>query len=444
VVSDRLELARAAREAPDALAWIDDDGALDYRALAAEVARELDRWREAGLDPARDRVLMVPTLDRASVIALLALLELRVPIVLAHPRWSAEERAAIAARTAPAWTWVDGHLAAHRAPGSTLAHRPAVVVFTSGTSGQPKGVCLSRAALLAACEAHSGALPFADGDRWLLAMPVAHVGGLSLVLRCLHARKAVVRGPSRFELEPVMAQLERHRVTLVSVVPTMLARLVERRPPPSIRAVLVGGAACPAELSARGRAAGWPLLPTYGLSECCAQVCTQRLDDPQPTGVGPPLPGVEMRVSEGGIEVRGPTRMDGFFGEPPLPPEAWYPTGDAGRLDARGHLHVLGRLDDRIVTGGENVDPLAVEEALRAHPAVLDACVVGVDDPTWGQRVTALLVADAPLDDEALRAHLGPRLARYAWPKDVRFVQALPLTAAGKLDRQAARRLLDG
>ncbi len=117
MVSDRLELARAAREAPDALAWIDDDGALDYRALAAEVARELDRWREAGLDPARDRVLMVPTLDRASVIALLALLELLVPIVLAHPRWSAEERAAIAARTAPAWTWVDGHLAAHRAPG---------------------------------------------------------------------------------------------------------------------------------------------------------------------------------------------------------------------------------------------------------------------------------------------------------------------------------------
>jgi O-succinylbenzoic acid--CoA ligase len=440
VVSDRLEVAQAGRDASDALAWIDGEGALTYGGLAAAVAAKIEALGDAGLDPARDHALVVPTLDRASVLALLALLELRVPVVLAHPRWSAEEHARIVERTRPSWIVRAGHT--EPGPGGpALEHRPAIVVFTSGTSGAPKGVCLSRRALLAACEAHAAALPWAPHDRWLLAMPLAHVGGLSVVLRSLWARRAVVLGPERFDPDTLLDTLQRNAVTLLSVVPAMLARLVDRPPPPSLRAVLVGGAACPAELLARGRAAGWPLLPTYGLSEACAQVCTQRLDDPQPSGVGPPLPGVEVRVREGGIEVRGPTRMDGFLGEPPLAPDAWYATGDAGRLDERGHLHVLGRLDDRIVTGGENVDPLAVEDALRTHPAVRDACVVGVPDPVWGQRVTALIVAD-DVSPEELRAHLEGRVASFALPRLYRFVDALPVTAAGKLDRRAAR--LDG
>lgn len=441
-MSDRLELAGAAREAPDTPAWIDAHGALTYRELAARVAARADALKRAGLEPERHRALLTPSGGRGSLITLLALLELRAPLVLAHPRWSAEEHARVRARTGA--HLVTGERVeppeAEVGPGPQGEPRPAVVVFTSGTSGTPKGVCLSRSALLAACEAHEAALPFRASDRWLLAMPLAHVGGLGLVLRCLHARRTVVRGPERFDPDAVLRELRHHSVTLASLVPTMLARLLPRQAPETLRAVLVGGAYCPSPLLAAGRAAGWPLLPTYGLSECCAQVCTQRLEAVRASGVGPPLPGVEVRVREGAIEVRGATRMVGFWGEAPMAPAAWYATGDAGRIDEEGHLHVLGRLDERIVTGGENVDPLAVEEALRAHPAVRDACVVGVDDSEWGQRVSALIVPEgAPPSPETLRAHLSERIASFAQPRAYRFVDELPLTPAGKLDRRGAQ-----
>lgn len=436
-MEDALDL-----KASSALAWIDEDGALSYAELASEVRRTAERLRDAGLRPF-DRAVLTPPLERESVLALLALLAMRATVVLAHPRWTAHERERIVERTEPRLVLEASRVlevresVLHREPG------PALVVFTSGTTGEPKGVCLSRRALIAAAEAHAGALPWEPNDRWLLAMPLAHVGGASVVLRSVHAQRAVVLGPERFDADALLERAREHEATLLSVVPTMLEKLLPRRPPASVRAVLLGGAACPSELLARGRALGWPLLPTYGLSECCAQVCTQRLGDPRPSGVGPPLPGVELRVVEGGIEVRGPTRMDGFWGERPLDPGAWLRTGDAGRIDERGHLHVLGRLDDRIVTGGENVDPTAVEDALSSHPNVAAACVVGVADPSWGQRVTALIVPRGePPTLESLRAHLEPRLARFAHPRALRLVDALPLTRAGKLDRRAARALV--
>lgn len=433
---DAFDLPRS-----DALAWIDEQGPLSYAALADEVERAAEMLRAAGLLRG-DRVVITPALSRDGVVGLLALLSMRASIVLAHPRWSAAERARVVERTAPRLVLEGTAVQETRAP-TPHPPGPAVIVFTSGTTGEPKGVCLSRRALLAAAEAHAAALPWAPEDRWLLAMPLAHVGGLSVVLRTIAARRAVVLGPPRFEPEALLGTVAEHEVTLLSVVPTMLAQLLPSPPPPSVRAVLVGGAACPSELLARGRAAGWPLLPTYGASECCAQACTQRLHDPRPRGVGPPLPGVEVRVVEGAIEVRGATRMDGFLGEPPLAADAWYPTGDAGRLDERGHLHVLGRLDDRIITGGENVDPAAVEDALSDHPAVAAACVVGAPDSRWGERVVALIVprAEAP-SLEALHAHLASRLARFAHPRTVHVVDALPLTSGGKLDRRAARALV--
>ncbi|MCZ7685002.1 MAG: AMP-binding protein [Sandaracinaceae bacterium] len=290
---------------------------------------------------------------------------------------------------------------------------PAVIVFTSGTSGVPKGVCLSRAALVAATEAHAAALPWMERDRWLLAMPLAHVGGLLVVLRCLAARRAVVLGPDRFEPRALLEAAARGEATLMSLVPTMLERLLPAPPPPSVRAVLLGGAACPPELLARGAPPAGRCSPTYGLSECTAQVCTQRLGGERARGVGPPLPGIEVRVREGVIEVRGPTRMDGYLDEPPLAREEWVRTGDLGALDGEGLLLVFGRADDVIVTGGENVDPLAVEEALRAHPEVDAACVVGVDDVRWGQAVVALIVARDPASPPVRRSPaLAPRGTR--------------------------------
>ncbi len=468
-MSDALDLERAAREAGEREAWIDEAGPLTSEALAGAAREAAARW--PALSPG-DRVLITPRLDRESALALLALLDARATVVLAHPRWSEAERAAVAQRTRPRLVldggrpllWGEPSDSSRDGPrrdvsrppassrereGEAMGEReladpcaPAVIVFTSGTSGVPKGVCLSRAALVAATAAHAAALPWTERDRWLLAMPLAHVGGLLVVLRCLAARRAVVLGPDRFEPRALLEVAARGEATLMSLVPAMLERLLPAPPPPSVRAVLLGGAACPPELLARGRAAGWPLLPTYGLSECTAQVCTQRLGGERARGVGPPLPGIEVRVREGVIEVRGPTRMDGYLDEPPLAREEWVRTGDLGALDEEGHLHVFGRADDVIVTGGENVDPLAVEEALRAHPEVDAACVVGVDDVRWGQAVVALIVARdpaSPPSDEALRSHLEARVASYARPRRWVFVDSLPLNASGKLDRRAAR-----
>lgn len=407
-MSDRFDLREAAC---DAIA-IADHEELTYAELHALARERAESFLRAGLDVARgDRIMLVPQIDRESIVSLLAALDLRAPIVLAHPRWRPPELARAIALSQPRLIVRETIEVRDATPHE---RSPAFVVFTTGSSGTPKAACLSRNALLAAAEAHAAILPWRDGDRWKLAMPLAHVGGLGVVLRCLWARKTIALGerPS----------------TLLSVVPAMLDRL-ERGP----RAILVGGAACPSATLARLRSEGWPLLPTYGLTEMAGQVCTQRIDDPRPHGVGPPLPGVEVRIVDGEIQTRGATRMEGFLGDPPI--DDWYRTGDLGEM-IDGHLHVHGRIDDRIVTGGENVDPLEVEDALTSHPRVRACCVVGTDDPRWGQSVAALIVGD--VSEHALRAHLDERLARFKHPRRWAFAAALPL-AGGKVDRHAVR-----
>lgn len=473
-----LRASEAARAAPDRLALVDDAGALTWAQVADEVRRRGARLRAAGLAPG-DRALVVPTPSREGALTLLSLLELGSELVLAHPRWTPSERAAAVARTEPRLVLEDGRIvsqipsgsagrpidgrgvdasggarrprspavAAPRAPegaprsDSPAVASPRVIVFTSGSTGRPKAVRIAGRALEAAAEAHARALPWRPEDRWLLAMPLAHVGGLSILTRALWARAAVAIGPSRFSPEGLVDAAARHRATLVSLVPTMLEDLLDAAlaPPPTVRAALLGGAACPPARLARGRAAGWPLLPTYGTSETCAQVCTQRLGDERPDGVGPPLPGVSVRVVDGEIQVAGPTVTDGLLDAPAPFDGAWVRTGDRGLLDDEGHLHVRGRLDERIVSGGENVDPLEVEHALLAHPAVRAACVVGVPDERWGQRVAAAVVRREPVEPAELEDHLRARLAGFKRPRAWRIVDALPRTPSGKTDRAAVR-----
>ncbi len=410
----RLSIREAAAERPRDPALIAGDEVLTYQALA----------RRANAPPERP---VVATATPQTVVALLAALEAGVPFVPMHPAWRARERSAFGAL-----------LQTHPIPSEA-----ALVVPTSGSSGRPKAVLLSEAALVASAQASAANLLWHDDDRWLLALPLAHVGGLSVVLRCLLARRPVVLLP-RFEPEPFMKAVRRHRVTLTSLVPTMLRRLLRAdwRPPPHLRAVLLGGAGASPSLLRDAADRGIPVLTTYGLTEMASQVTCQPLGSvPGPEqGAGRPLEGVRLRLGAGGrIEVDGPMRMQGYLGEPPH--AGFLRTGDLGRLDAAGRLHVLGRADAVIVSGGENVHPEEVESVLLEHPAVRAACVVGLPDPEWGQRVVAVVEADGRPDLAGLARE---RLAGPKRPKAYHFLPSLPRTPSGKVARRAVEALLQG
>ena len=427
-VNEALSIFAAAREAGRATALHDGE----HRHTFAELAR-LVELRMAALMPqlhsgAAHPLVGSNTLD--TLLTLYALLELGVPALLLHPKLTATEQ--VAEREA-----------AGQVAGSLPADA-AAVLYTSGTTGRARGAVLTRAALQASAQASTANLGWQDDDCWLLAMPVARVGGLSIVTRCLAARRAVALAPA-FDAARLPAWIERHFVTQVSLVPTMLAMVLDAHPgwvpPAHLRVVLLGGAAASAGLLARAAERRLPIVVTYGCTETSSQVVATPYAhrfDAAAWGAGQPLPGVELRVVDGRIEVRGPMRMAGYLGEPALAPASWIDTGDLGELDARGCVHLQARRRDLIVSGGENVYPAEVERVLEACPGILAAAVFGVADETWGQTVAAALVSgpDAP-GDEVLRDHLAAQLAPHKRPRQICFVPFLPQTEAGKLDRRA-------
>ena len=314
--------------------------------------------------------------------------------------------------------------------------QPWTLLFTSGTSGRAKPVLLSHRNHLASAVASAWALGVAPDDRWLGVLPVFHVGGLAILIRsALYGTAVVVH--ERFEPDRAASALGGGEVTLASLVPTMLQRVLEAgvRPARGLRAVLVGGAAAPESLLARAAACGLPVVRTYGMTETASQIATAPVvaDGPAAGSLARPLPGVDLSIgAEAEILVRGP-----MVAAASLAADGWLHTGDRGQLDGDGLLRVDGRIDDVIVTGGENVAAGEVEEALLAHPAVRDAAVMGTPDPDWGAAVTAFVVAAAPVDAAELRGHCRERIAAFKVPKEVLIVDSLPRNAAGKVERRA-------
>ncbi len=310
----------------------------------------------------------------------------------------------------------------------------ALVIATSGSTGDPKGVELSRAALEASALAGGERLGLTAQDRWLCCLPVSAMGGAAVLVRSLVASSEPVVLP-RFAPEAV-ARAE--GVTAVSLVPTLLARLLDAGVDLTrFRHVLLGGAATPPALLARARAAGVRVTPTYGMTETCGGCVYD----------GVPLRGVEVSAAGGRIRVRGAVLASAYRGaggrEPVVGPDGWLATGDLGRLGADGRLEVLGRADDVIVTGGANVVAGRVAALLAAHPAVADAAVTGLPDPEWGQRVVAVVVPRDPVDPPALAAlrdFVAERAPRHEAPRQLVLVDRLPLLDGGKLDRRALRR----
>jgi len=433
-LSDPLSIFAAADEAADAVALRTAGGGFTFAQLAAMTRERLRTLEREVSDATPYPLIATNTLE--TLVTLYALLERRVPALLVDARLMPAERSALRERAEHA---------------GRVAHADAAaILFTSGTTGTPRGAVLTRAGLVASGQASAANLGWQDDDCWLLAMPLARIGGLSIVTRCLAARRALALAP-RFDLASLPGWIAAQRITLVSLVPTMLTRLLDAHPawtaPPHLRAILLGGASAASALLARAAQRRLPIVITYGMTEACSQVVATPYAArfaPASEGAGMPLPGVALRIMDGRIEVRGPMLMAGYWGEPALAAGAWFDTGDLGEIDARGCLFVHARRMDLIVTGGENVYPAEVERVLEAFPGIAAAGVFGVPDETWGQTVAAALVTDAAPQFAALADFVRTRLAPHKRPRALCFVRQLPRTAAGKLDRLALPALAVG
>jgi len=314
----------------------------------------------------------------------------------------------------------DGERRPHR-DGRPAAAGDALVVATSGSTGEPKGVVLTHEALGAASAASSARLGVdPTTDRWLACLPLAHVGGLGVVVRALHTSTplSVVPRPDADTLHDAL----RRGATLTAVVPTVLARVDTS----GFRRVLLGGAAPPVRLPDN-------VVATWGMTETAGGIVYD----------GVPLDGVEVRAEGGRLWVRAPMLGRAYRsadGDVDLGgPDGWFDTGDAGEVRSDGAVVVFGRVGDMIVTGGENVWPAAVEPVLERHPGVAEVAVVGRPDPEWGAVVTAVVVptdpAEPPTLDE-LRAHVRTVLPAHAAPRRLELAERLPRTLVGKVRRR--------
>lgn len=308
-----------------------------------------------------------------------------------------------------------------------------VVVETSGSSGAPKRVVLSRTAVLSSVAATERRL---DGaGRWLLTLPATYVAGLQVVVRSVVAGHA----PVLLEEHGSVAAAARSRdLDFVSLVPTQLHRLLEDDDETAalrtFRTVLLGGGPIDPGLRARAAAAGVAVVATYGSAET-AGGCVY-------DGVG--LDGVGLAVDDGGrLRIAGPMLFDGYEADPDLTArtlvDGWFVTSDAARIDADGRLQVLGRMDDMVVSGGVNVPAPAVARRLREHPGVREVEVLGVPDEEWGNRLVAFVVGEADLD--TLRDWVAEAHPRSWAPRQLVALAALPLLPNGKPDRLRLREL---
>jgi O-succinylbenzoic acid--CoA ligase len=422
-------LPRAAAVAPEHPALEVPGASLTYAQLDAAAAGGAAALGARGIERG-DRVALLLEAGEAFAVALHACLRLGAVAMPVDLRLGEEERAAQTSTAALVLREPLDSAAGERVapPGTHDLEAAALVVHTSGTSGAATPVELTYGNLLWSAMGSTVALGLDAHERWLCPLPLTHVGGLSILVRSAIAATTAVLHP-RFDAERVIASLGGERITVVSLVPTMVGRLLDAglRRAPDLRWALVGGAGLEPKRARRARDVGLPVAETYGLTQAASQVAT--------SGVALFCTQVAI-AADREILVAGPTVAPGA-----VSPDGWLHTGDQGALDEHGRLSVTGRAADTIVSGGENVAPTEVEAALLEHPAVAEAAVHGRPDPEWGEAIVATVVlrdGTQPTEEE-LRAHVAGRLARFKVPKAVRVAGALPRTASGKLRRGELR-----
>ena len=465
------DLARQAASTPSATALAWDGGHWTYRQLDARTSALADRFRATGAlpghaatlctTPGPDTVAALFALWRAGCLAV-PLHEKLTPAEIEHARKTVRSTLHIDNQTlqvvltagAPPTPRPAPHSLATEsdpAPPTPYAAFPDVttLLLTSGSTGAATAFGFTRAALAASASAVARRLRLTPDDRWALSLSLGHVGGLSLVVRAVMTGASVRLWPS-FDADALARAIVHQQLTHLAVVPVMLRRLLARlggRPiPPSLRCVLVGGAAASPALLDDAWAAGLPIATTWGMTETASQVATAPPDPARrhPGTAGRPLPGIEVRAtSAGALQVRGPTlasiAVPGPGASPqalPRDPGGWFTTRDLGRVDSGGLIWIEGRADAIIVSGGLNVSPGEVERVIESLPGVRDAVVFGVPDEAWGEVVAAVVEADpGVLTAGDVDRHCRERLARGRCPSRIVVVDALPRTWTGKVMR---------
>ncbi len=476
-------LAARAQATPERPAVVLDREIWTYRELDHQVSVAAAGLWKVGVRPG-NRVAFWRLSRRDALVLVWAVARVGAVLVPFHDRWTSRERAAAVRLVSPhlavlpesspsegvsvpSVSWAQVQFLGRQVEGKNGLRFPTRqvvqgVVFTSGSTGTPKAAILTWANHFWSAWASAARLGLVPNDAWLLSLPLYHVGGLAILWRSVLYGTAVVLPPAEGSFDPdVFKHLPFSRPpSLISLVPTMLYRLLSAgvRPWPELRLVLVGGAAAPASLLEEAIAKGWPVALTYGMTEAASQIATAEpsLVRRKKGTVGSPLLFTRVRVQDaegralgvrkvGEIVVQGPTVFSGYWGNDVATrrvlQNGWLRTGDEGYLDEEGHLWVLGRSAFAINTGGEKVYPQEVENILLRHPAVAEACVVGVPDVEWGQRVTAVLVLkpDRRADVQSLEALCREHLAGYKIPRRWEFWPRLPRTASGKVDRRQVR-----
>ncbi|MER6957154.1 AMP-binding protein [Streptomyces sp. NPDC000618] len=484
-------LAVSAVEAGARTALVFEDRTWTYAELESAVRRTVARLDKHGVRRG-DRVVMQGAARPEALITLFAVTRMGAVLVPLHPQAAGGELAVVCEETSPVavvadegfpaagaglrLAWEDLHPVGDDGPEAPLPAAPdgsdvAVIAFTSGTSGRPKGVALTHDNLCRSMAGGLAGMPFGEDDTALIATPLAHVAVLGGLPQITWARRGTVVLAPRFDPDLFVDLVRDHRVTCAFAVPAMSA-LLARHPRfgsgdlDTLRWILSGGSPARTAVREQFRARGIGVVNSYGLTETGAGVTYSAPDEPA-ASTGSPVPEVELMIVDaagspvpvdvpGEIWVRGPSVASGYrTAAGPVPvtdAEGWFHSGDRGRFDDEGRLTVVGRLKETIITGGENVDPAEVENALADFPGVVEVAVSGAPDPVWGEIVTAFLVtdavaaaaadADAPTLDD-VRGHLDGRLARHKWPRRLCVVPALPRGATGKLQRARLATLLD-
>ncbi|QSQ15362.1 o-succinylbenzoate--CoA ligase [Myxococcus landrumensis] len=447
-----------------------------YGALDAEVNHWVAALEARGLG-AGHRVALLATNHAACVFLFWALGRLGAVLAPLNARLTRAELAPLVEDVSPSLTLALGALRERlpgaepletfrsSAPSSTASaldeNTARVILLTSGTTGRPKGALLTEGNFRASSRASAANLGAHPAPRWLGTLPLFHVGGLAMLTRTAYEGGCLVLH-ERFDAESTSRAIDEESVSHASLVATTLERVLDvragRRVPETFKLALIGGGPVPVPLLERARAVGLLALQTYGLTEACSQVATERPGDADGRTAGPAVPGTELRIvggggevcgpgEEGDIEVRGPTVMAGYWQRPEATSEAlrdgWLRTRDLGVLDSRGRLTVLSRRTDLIVRGGENIYPAEVEAVLANHPSVQESAVVGIRESRWGEVPVAFLALRAGQErpsDEALESWCRQSLAGFKLPTRFFWVDVLPRNAMGKLERTVLRK----